>query len=183
MNNEKKNLFITTAVISVVVSAIVSSLVYLFIGSRNNTENVSSVSEPETTLLEEKPAEDKPAEPEKSSALPKVTPQTTVAPKPTQQSTTPTTTVKPPVPQPKIYSMNISNFAFSQPSLPITKGDTVKWTNKDAAPHTVTSTSGSELASSELSQGAVYSHTFNNIGTFPYFCAYHPSMKGTVIVK
>ena len=76
----------------------------------------------------------------------------------------------------------IQNFVFSPPTLTINKGDTIFWRNMDSTPHTITSDSGSELDSGILSQGQIYSHTFNTTGTFNYYCIPHPYMKGTIIV-
>lgn len=89
---------------------------------------------------------------------------------------TPSTTTNP-----KTVTVAIQNFAFSPSTITINKGDTVVWTNMDSAVHTVTSDSGSELASSSLGNGQTYSHTFNTAGTFNYHCAIHPMMKATVI--
>ena len=86
-------------------------------------------------------------------------------------------------PQVKTYSVTIDNFAFSPSSLTINKGDVVVWTNNKTAPHTVTSGSGSELESAILRQGQKYSHVFNTTGTYAYYCAIHPNMKGTIIVQ
>jgi amicyanin len=83
----------------------------------------------------------------------------------------------------KIYNIDISNFKFIQPSISIKKGDTIIWTNKDSAPHTVTSDSGSELNSATLSTGQTYSHTFNAIGTYNYHCTIHTVMKANIIVE
>lgn len=80
-------------------------------------------------------------------------------------------------------TVNIQGFAFSPSSLNVKVGDTVIWTNKDSAPHTVTSDSGSELASSSLSNRQTYSHTFNTAGTYNYHCNFHTSMKGQVIAE
>ena len=84
---------------------------------------------------------------------------------------------------PEAYAMDIKNFAFSQPAMTINKGDTITWTNKDSAPHTVTSDAGNELGSGNLAQRQSYSHTFSRAGTFSYHCAVHPSMTATVVVK
>ena len=84
---------------------------------------------------------------------------------------------------PKTVSVAIQNFAFSPATLNINRGDTVIWTNKDSAPHTVTSDTGSEMGSSTLSTGGTYSHTFNTAGTFSYHCNIHASMKAKVIVN
>ncbi|VVB77776.1 Halocyanin [uncultured archaeon] len=86
-------------------------------------------------------------------------------------------------PAPETYNINIDNFAFSPKSLKIRPGDTVIWTNSDSASHTVTSDSGSELESPNLSNHATYEHTFSKVGTYDYHCTIHPSMKGAIIVE
>ena len=84
---------------------------------------------------------------------------------------------------PKTYRMDIANFAFSNKELRIKQGDTVIWTNKDDARHTVTSDSGSELNSELLADEESYSHTFSQKGSFAYHCTPHPNMKATIIVE
>ena len=79
--------------------------------------------------------------------------------------------------------VQISNFAFSSSVLNVKVGDGVTWTNMDSAPHTVTSDSGNELASSMLNEGEIYSHTFSVAGTYAYHCSVHPGMKATIIVS
>ncbi len=80
-------------------------------------------------------------------------------------------------------NVNILDFTFIQVVTKIKKGDTVVWTNKDTAGHTVTSDSGSELSSPLLVKGQSYSHTFNEVGTFNYHCSVHPGMKAKIIVE
>jgi len=84
---------------------------------------------------------------------------------------------------PQTYRLDIANFAFSNKQLRIKQGDTVIWTNKDSARHTVTSDSGSELDSELLADGESYSHTFSQKGSFAYHCTPHPNMKGKIIVE
>ncbi len=81
------------------------------------------------------------------------------------------------------YNIEINNFAFSQDNLNIKVGETIVWTNKDSAKHTVTSDTGSELDSEVLSKGQSYSHTFNVAGEFDYHCNLHSYMKGKIIVE
>lgn len=81
------------------------------------------------------------------------------------------------------HSVSISNFAFNPLSLTVSVGDTVVWTNDDSASHTITSDSGSELASSSFSKGQTYSHTFTKSGTFDYHCSIHTMMKAKIIVQ
>jgi amicyanin len=84
---------------------------------------------------------------------------------------------------PATVSVEIANFAFFPAEIKIKQGTTVIWTNKDSAPHTITSDSGSEISSPSLSNGGTYSHTFSQAGTFDYHCSIHLSMKGKVIVE
>lgn len=77
----------------------------------------------------------------------------------------------------------IKGFAYSEPVLTIKLGETVGWANMDMAPHTVTSDSGNELDSGTMKNIDVYSHTFNEKGTFGYYCTLHPNMKGKIIVE
>ena len=82
-----------------------------------------------------------------------------------------------------INNIEIKSFAFFPLTLTIKKGGAVTWTNKDIALHTVTSDAGDELASGTLSNGESYTHTFNEIGAFNYYCKIHPSMKGKMVVE
>ncbi len=111
------------------------------------------------------------------------------APAPDPSSTTSAPTPAPslapvPVPAPaaapSTHNTIIQDFAFNQSSLTIKKGDTIIWTNKDSAPHTVTGDGG--LSSPTLKSNSAYSFTFNTTGTFKYHCSFHPSMNGTVTV-
>ncbi len=75
----------------------------------------------------------------------------------------------------------IENFAYSPETITIKKGTTITWTNKDSVGHTVTGEDGGPDSDS-LAQGESYSYTFNEAGSFSYFCKPHPNMKATVIV-
>ena len=67
-------------------------------------------------------------------------------------------------------------------------GDTVTWSNDDNAAHTVTSGSQADgpdgnFDSSLFMAGATFSHKFDSVGTYDYFCMVHPWMEGVVIVE
>ena len=79
-------------------------------------------------------------------------------------------------------SVNISNFTFVPGTLTVNAGTTVTWTNSDSADHHVASDTG-VFDGGVMSANSSYSFTFNNTGTFPYHCAIHTYMKGTIIVK
>jgi len=76
----------------------------------------------------------------------------------------------------------ISGFAFRPATITVKVGTTVRWTNRDDAPHTVTAASGS-FTSAELRRGGVYARRFAAAGTYAYLCALHPGMKGRVVVR
>ena len=83
-------------------------------------------------------------------------------------------------------AIEMSGFAFSKTSLDVTKGTTVTWTNKDGTTHTVSSgtppTTDGKF-DGQVAAGGTFSFTFNDAGTFKYFCAIHNTMTGTITVK
>ncbi len=83
-----------------------------------------------------------------------------------------------------IRNVDIEDFEYSPDTVHIKVGRTVRWTNEDQAPHTVTSdTSSSPLNSGTLQTGQTYSHMFTQPGTYHYHCALHPEMHGTIVVS
>ena len=70
-------------------------------------------------------------------------------------------------------------------SITIEVGDTVTWTWTDVAPHTVSSTGGTETFDSGTLSGIgnSFSWTFNSVGATNYQCNIHPSMNGTITVQ
>ena len=76
---------------------------------------------------------------------------------------------------------------YTPSSVSIGVGETVTWSNDDTAAHTVTSGTASGgldgiFDSSLFAAGTTFSHTFEEEGTFDYFCMVHPWMIGNVIV-
>ena len=69
----------------------------------------------------------------------------------------------------------------------IEKGEKVTWVNEDSAFHSVTSgfyEAPTELFDSgHLDPFESYTLTFDESGTFDYFCTLHPWMMGQVIVE
>jgi nitrite reductase (NO-forming) len=80
--------------------------------------------------------------------------------------------------------------AYDPLDLTVAVGTTVRWTNNDSQAHTVTSgvsdgvvaTPDGKFGSEFLNPGDTWVYTFNDVGTFSYFCTPHPWMKGTVTV-
>src|SRR4051812_737097 len=78
--------------------------------------------------------------------------------------------------------VKIVDFNFDTPSVTLAAGDTLHWTNPGRAPHPPPADDGS-WDSGSLTAGATFDQVFNTPGTFTYFCAIHPSMKGTIVVS
>jgi amicyanin len=81
-----------------------------------------------------------------------------------------------------------TNQCFTPNTVTVGVGGTVTWTNSDTAAHTVTSgtaTNGPDgtFDSSIIMAGKTFSFTFDNAGTYDYFCVVHPWMTGKVIVE
>lgn len=82
--------------------------------------------------------------------------------------------------QSNLNAINIENFSFSPNTLTVKKGMAVTWTNNDSAPHTIKSAA---FNSEVLNKGQSFSFTFNEAGTFNYYCSLHPAMTGEIIVE
>jgi amicyanin len=85
--------------------------------------------------------------------------------------------------EPAANSVAIAGMQFQPATIRVKAGDEVTWTNSAAMPHTVTGSEHGEISSARLDQGSIFSHTFEEPGTYTYYCALHPSMTGTVIVE
>jgi plastocyanin len=67
-------------------------------------------------------------------------------------------------------------------------GATVSWINNDSAAHTVTAGSPTDVQmeifdSSLFMSGSVFEFTFDEAGSYDYFCMVHPWMTGKVLVN
>ncbi len=78
--------------------------------------------------------------------------------------------------------VKIDNFSFTPQVLTIKAGVSVTWTNKDDVPHTVVSTT-KKFASGVLDTDDRFLFTFNEPGTYDYYCSIHPHMTGRVVVQ
>jgi|SRR5438128_860767 len=74
-------------------------------------------------------------------------------------------------------------WCFSPDPIRITAGSTVTWTNATAPTHTATSDTGVWNTGNIAAGGTSSAVSFPTAGTFPYHCAIHPSMRGSVIVS
>ena len=98
----------------------------------------------------------------------------------TQLPTPPPPHVVFPVPENSTVYVEIFGLAFIPPTLNVVNGTTVQWTNEDRATYVIT---GKGFRSPELNKRDTWNYTFNETGTFEYYCSIHSYMPhGTIIV-
>jgi Icc protein len=76
----------------------------------------------------------------------------------------------------------VDNFSFSPATTAIAAGTTITWTNKDDVPHNIVSIDR-QFKSPVLDTDEKFSHSFDEPGTYRYFCALHPKMTGEILVR
>jgi plastocyanin len=81
-------------------------------------------------------------------------------------------------------TVEIPEFRFDPPTLRIRAGTAVVWRNTHNQAHTSTGAGEMRWNTGNVAPGAASAPVaFPTPGTFPYFCALHPFMKGTVEVS
>jgi len=75
----------------------------------------------------------------------------------------------------------IKDLAFNPTTINGKVGDVITWTNSDTTQHNPTLDDGS-CQTDPIDGGAMGSLAFSKAGTFPFHCAIHPSMKGTITI-
>ncbi|HUR49269.1 MAG TPA: plastocyanin/azurin family copper-binding protein [Acidimicrobiales bacterium] len=88
-------------------------------------------------------------------------------------------------------TVEITEFAFAPKEVRVSVGDTVRWINRDEFLHTVTSgavdgpeNKPDDKFDEDLAEaGSEATITFDEAGTFTYFCKQHNAMDGVVIVE
>ena len=78
------------------------------------------------------------------------------------------------------HRVTIRAMRFEPAVLRVAPGDTVRWTNLDLVPHTVTSRSRAH-DSGNLPPDSSWALVLGRNGVVDYSCLYHPGMKGSVV--
>lgn len=103
-------------------------------------------------------------------------------------------------PAPDTTQITITAFDFQPMEVTVQAGEKVVWENQDDILHTVTSGKAQEQGVPGVTEntdaqpdgkfdgdldgvGATFGFTFEESGTFDYFCSIHPGMVGTVTVR
>jgi len=94
------------------------------------------------------------------------------APAPSTPSANPTETT----------TVRIEGFAFSPQTIRVQAGQAVTWVNRDSVGHNVVF-NATDQSGRMLGQGQQWTYTFDEPGTYTYYCGPHPFMTGTVVVE
>ncbi|MGH8991247.1 MAG: cupredoxin domain-containing protein [Acidimicrobiia bacterium] len=85
-------------------------------------------------------------------------------------------------------AVTVKQFQFMPNELTVKAGTRVTWTNQDQILHTATSgatpgTSDGNFDGPMDGPGQSFTFTFDQRGTYPYFCSRHNSMTGKIVVQ
>lgn len=82
----------------------------------------------------------------------------------------------------QIHQVEIRDFAFHPDQLEVRRGDQICFTNSDLTPHTATANDAS-WDSGTLESGDRLVLDITPAWTGGYFCAFHPQMTATLVIK
>jgi len=82
----------------------------------------------------------------------------------------------------RAHPVAIRNFMFEPAELSVGVGDTVAWSNADFVPHTATARD-TAWDSKAIDANATWRFVASAPGRHEYYCVFHPTMKGTIIVR
>ena len=85
-------------------------------------------------------------------------------------------------PLPATADVAIIDRSFRPGTMEAAVGATITWTNDDGEAHTVTAADGG-FDSGLMAAGATFTQSFDAAGSFAYFCAIHPEMRGIVTIS
>lgn len=83
-------------------------------------------------------------------------------------------------PEPGENEIVVADYEFMPPTLTVKVGSEVKWSSNDVVFHAITASDGS--FSGALRPNQSFTQKFEQPGTFEYFSAFYPNVKGTIEV-
>jgi plastocyanin len=82
---------------------------------------------------------------------------------------------------PHTYEVVIDKLKFGPVPAQLHKGDTLVWVNHDFLRHSATATN--HAFDADLQPGARVRMVITANGTYPFFCKYHPGMRGVLQIR
>lgn len=80
-------------------------------------------------------------------------------------------------------AVTIADFEYKPASIGVPVGTVVRIANHDTTAHTVTSKQSGAFESGAIQPGKTGTIRLEKPGTYSYYCAFHPFMKGTITVE
>ena len=80
-------------------------------------------------------------------------------------------------------TVHVKDGEFDPRDIEIEAGGTVMWINDDIAPHDLHFLAPNKLYSGVVRPGTAWIHTFAAAGNYDYYCDFHNTMKGVVVVR
>lgn len=80
-------------------------------------------------------------------------------------------------------AVKIVDYTYEPADLTVAAGTTVEFTNEDSTPHTATSKQSGAFETGSIDTGKSAEIELEKPGTYAYYCAFHPFMKGTIKVE
>lgn len=77
----------------------------------------------------------------------------------------------------------VVDFGYSPAELRVRPGQSISFTNGGSNGHDVTGLGAEPWGSGPLYPGQTYSRVFSTVGTYAFYCTYHPQMRGRVTVE
>ena len=84
-------------------------------------------------------------------------------------------------PQPATHTITMEAVSYKPEAVTAKVGDSIVWVNKDPYPHTATAKDAFD--SKEMLPDKSFTFTATAPGEVHYVCTFHPTMKGTIVVK
>jgi len=80
-------------------------------------------------------------------------------------------------------TVHVKDGEFDPRDIEIEAGGTVMWINDDIAPHDLHFLAPNKLYSGVVRPEKAWIHTFTAAGNYDYYCDFHNTMKGVVVVR
>lgn len=80
-------------------------------------------------------------------------------------------------------AVTIVDYTYEPAQLTVPAGTTVEFSNEDSTPHTATSKQAGTFETGSIDTGKSGAIKLEKPGTYAYYCAFHPFMKGTITVE
>lgn len=80
-------------------------------------------------------------------------------------------------------AVKIAGYAFHPGTISVPAGTTVVFSNEDETAHTATAKGSGAFETGAIQPGKSAEVTLEEPGTYDYYCAFHPFMKGKIEVE